>query len=314
MEVLVNSAITNTDTAYQMASGDITTVPSSSGIVGDLETTATGGSTGSGDGGSQQPSGTSSTTSDTSPLLQGTLSQALSGTQVLKLYRTNVTDSGSAVEVSSGVTTSGTSWQYQESGMLAPGKQYRYEARIMDGTTVVDGSNTYSITIAASSANDQVVLDAADVTALGQASGATFDGGAGLNMIRLDLATASNITLDLTNATVDSKIDNFQKFDITGSGANTIKLNVSDVLSSNMTAAMAGVTGNSTATKAIQIDGSANDVVNLSNLLDSGSSGGTWSTSSTATIGNTTYNLYSLSSDPTLQVLIDSQITQVTLS
>jgi hypothetical protein len=152
VEVLVNNAITtaNTDLAYPMASGDIVTVPSNSAIVGDLETTATGGSTGSGDGGSQQPLATSSTTSDTSPLVQGTLSQALTGTQVLKLYRTNVTDGGSAVEVSANVTTSGTNWQFQDSGLVA-GKQYRYEARIMDGSTLVDASNTYTINEAVSS-------------------------------------------------------------------------------------------------------------------------------------------------------------------
>jgi hypothetical protein len=151
VEVLVNNAITsaNTDTAYQMASGDITTVPSNSGIVGDLETTATGGSTGSGDGGSQQPLATSSTTSDVTPLVKGTLSQALTGTQVLKLYRSNVTDGGSAVEVSANVTTSGTSWQFQDSGLTA-GKQYRYEAKIMDGSTQVDASNTYTINEAVS--------------------------------------------------------------------------------------------------------------------------------------------------------------------
>jgi len=155
VEVLVNNAITsaNTDVAYQMASGDIITLPNTSVIVGDLETTSTGGSTGTGDGGSQQPANLSSTTSDTSPLVQGTLSQALTGTQVLKLYRTNVTDGGAAVEVSANVTTSGTNWQFQDSGLVA-GKQYRYEARIMDGSTLVDASNTYTINQASATAPD----------------------------------------------------------------------------------------------------------------------------------------------------------------
>ncbi|OYU30280.1 MAG: hypothetical protein CFE39_14360 [Comamonadaceae bacterium PBBC2] len=155
VEVLVNNAITsaNTDTAYQMASGDIVTLPNTSVVIGDLEATATGGSTGTGDGGSQQPANRSSTTSDTSPLVQGTLSQALAGTQVLKLYRSNVTDGGSAVEVSANVTTSGTSWQYQDAGLTA-GKQYTYEAKIFDGSTLVDASNTYTINQAASAPPD----------------------------------------------------------------------------------------------------------------------------------------------------------------
>jgi hypothetical protein len=167
--------------------------------------------------------------------------------------------------------------------------------------------------IYAGAGDDEVVLNDSNVTALGS-TGAVVDGGSGLNTIRIDTSAAANITLDLTNVTLDNNISNVQKFDITGNGANTITLNVSDVLSSNMTAAMAGVTGNTTATNAIQIDGGADDIVNLSSLLDSGTSGGTWSTSSTATIGNTTYNLYSLSNDPSVQVLIDNQITQVTLS
>ena len=312
VEVLVNNAITsaNTDLAYPMASGDIITLPNTSVIVGDLETTSTGGSTGSGDGGSQQPANLSSTTSDTSPLVQGTLSQALTGTQVLKLYRTNVTDGGAAVEVSANVTTSGTNWQFQDSGLVA-GKQYRYEARIMDGSTLVDASNTYTIneavsTLPTNAGDDTVVVNADDVTQLGTGgSGALVDGGAGVDTLTL---SGASITLDLTNATLSPRVTNFEKFDITGSGANVFKLNASDVLQSNMTV------GN--ATHVVQVDGDSDDIVNLSKLFDNGTAPGTWSTASTTTISGTTYNVYNYSGDSSLQVLIDNQIasSNVTLS
>jgi hypothetical protein len=66
----------------------------------------------------------------------------------------------------------------------------------------------------------------------------------------------------------------------------------------------------------VQITGDNNDIVNLNKLFDSGAAPGTWSTSSTTTIGSTTYNVYNYSSDPSLQVLIDNHIvsSNVTLS
>jgi plastocyanin len=152
--------------------------------------------------------------------------------------------------------------------------------------------------------DDTVVVNASNLTQLVTANATTWiDGGSGTNTFKLD---GSGLVLDLTNATLGPRVTNFSTYNIGGSGANAITLNVSDVLSSNMTMG--------TKSHVVQIDGDADDVVTLRKLLDSGSSGGTWSTSSTATVGNTTYNLYSLSNDPSVQVLIDNQITQVTLS
>ena len=160
--------------------------------------------------------------------------------------------------------------------------------------------------IYAGAGDDSVVLNDDNVTQLGTGgSGALVDGGAGVDMLKL---SGSGITLDLTNATLGPRLSNFEKFDITGSGANVFKLNASDVLHSNMTV------GN--ATHVVQIDGDGNDIVNLNKLFDGGTTTGTWSTSTTTTISGTTYNVYNYSGDPSLQVLIDNHIvsSNVTLS
>lgn len=175
-----------------------------------------------------------------------------------------------------------------------------------DGNDTLTGGGGADV-ILAGAGDDTVVLNASNVTQLGTAGSSTLvDGGSGVNMIKFDTSTAANITLDLTNATVEGHLSHFQKFDITGNGANTLKLNVSDVLASNMVVgAKAHV---------VQIDGDAGDIVNLNKLFDNGSTTGTWSTSGTATVGTHTYNVYSYSADPSLQVLIDNHIASVTLS
>ena len=157
----------------------------------------------------------------------------------------------------------------------------------------------------AGNGNDTVIVNSSNLTQLLTSTPDTWiDGGAGSNTFRLD---GTSLTLDLTHATLGPRVTNFSNFDISGSGANILTLNVSDVLASNTTLG--------TKAHVVRIDGDSDDTVNLRNLLDgSSTASGTWSTSSTATIGNTTYNLYSLSNDPSVQVLIDNQITQVTLS
>jgi hypothetical protein len=158
--------------------------------------------------------------------------------------------------------------------------------------------------IYAGAGDDTVLVNADNVTQLGTGgSGALVDGGAGVDTLKL---SGSGITLDLTNVTLSPRVTNFEKFDITGSGANVLKLNASDVLMSNM------VVGN--ATHVVQVDGDSNDIVNLSKLFDNGTAPGTWSTASTTTISGTTYNVYNYSVDPALQVLIDTQISNVTVS
>ena len=186
------------------------------------------------------------------------------------------------------------------------------------GTTAVDtfygqdGNDNYAggggaDKIYMGAGNDTAVLNASNITQLGTSgSGSVVDGGAGTDTLRLDTSASTNITLDLTNVTTNTNLTGFEVYDIRGNGANIMKLNVSDVLQSNMSVGPAE--------HVVQINGGSNETVNLSKLLDNSTSSGTWSTNSTTTISGTTYNVYNYSADPTLQVLIETQITQVTLS
>jgi hypothetical protein len=161
LQLLVRQGVTVDTTVYSMASGDIVSVASNIVTIGDVETSASGGSTGTGDGGSQQAANVNNHTTDTSPLISGSLTQALTGTQSVKLLRINMTDA-STTEVALGAVTmgvNGTSWSYQDSGLTA-GKQYRYIARVMDGSTVLDDSNTYTLNVVSQvTTSSPLVLD-----------------------------------------------------------------------------------------------------------------------------------------------------------
>ena len=91
-------------------------------------------------------------------------------------------------------------------------------------------------------------------------------------------------------------------FNLVNAKADTLNLNLSDVLKSAVNAAGQHV---------VQVNGDANDTVNLSNLLDTGAAPGTWQASGAVVQGGVTYNAYSHSADASLQVLIDQHITQV---
>jgi hypothetical protein len=114
--------------------------------------------------------------------------------------------------------------------------------------------------IYAGAGDDTVTLNASNVTQLGTSgSGALVDGGAGTNIFRL---SGTGITLDLTLATVSSNLRNFSSVDLTGSGNNTLKLNLEDVLS------LSGAVDNATSTGAdesrmLVINGDAGDVLQL---------------------------------------------------
>jgi len=91
-------------------------------------------------------------------------------------------------------------------------------------------------------------------------------------------------------------------FNLVNAKADTLNLNLSDVLK---TAA------NTAGQHVVQVTGDASDIVNLSNLLDTGAAQGSWQASGSVVQGGVTYNAYSHSADASLQVLIDQHITQV---
>jgi VCBS repeat-containing protein len=108
--------------------------------------------------------------------------------------------------------------------------------------------------------DDTVILNAANITSLGTSgSGSLVDGGSGTNIFKL---SGAGITLDLTLATVSSNLRNFSSVDLTGSGNNTLKLNLEDVLS------LSGAVDNAISTgadesKMLVINGDAGDVLQL---------------------------------------------------
>jgi Ca2+-binding RTX toxin-like protein len=80
----------------------------------------------------------------------------------------------------------------------------------------------------AGAGNDTIVINASNVAALAQTGAgnrARVDGGGNIDTLTLD---GSGLTLDLTNIS-NARIQDIEKIDITGSGNNTLILNLNDV-------------------------------------------------------------------------------------
>jgi hypothetical protein len=170
----------------------------------------------------------------------------------------------------------------------------------------------------AGSGNDSIVLNAGNVTALASPLGsggntdryARVDGGGGIDTIRLD---GGGITFDLTaiaNQGVAggfsmSRITSVEKIDLTGSGNNTLKLTLADVVDMagmNSFNSGNGWSGLATAETRHQlvIDGNAGDTVISSGWTDTGAR---------ASFNGHTYEVYT--SGSYAQLLIDTSITRV---
>jgi Bacterial Ig-like domain len=92
------------------------------------------------------------------------------------------------------------------------------------GSTGVAGAETINL----GSGDDVLTVLASNVTKLGVSTGnASFDGGAGVDLLKL---SGTGLTLDLTNANVKAHLTNFESFDLTGTGNNTLKLSLTEVL------------------------------------------------------------------------------------
>ena len=159
--------------------------------------------------------------------------------------------------------------------------------------------------------NDTFVLNASNAAALARNTGndsqnvARIDGGTGLDKIVLD---GSGITMDLTAIKADV-IRDVEEIDITGVGANTLKLNLFDVLdmgSSNVfdvnaaavdTRKQLMVTGSQTGGTGSMGD----DTLVLSDLVN-------WSQSGTFTSADHTYDVWNHNSAQ-VQLLVDQKVT-----
>ena len=99
---------------------------------------------------------------------------------------------------------------------------------------------------------------ASNISALSAVNTAVIEGGAGVNTFKLDGAA---ITLDLSNATVAAKVNNFSVLDVKGSGNNIVKLALQDVLDMGAVPDNAATSVNET--DMLVIKGNAGDVLQL---------------------------------------------------
>ncbi|VVH60396.1 Flagellar hook-length control protein FliK, partial [uncultured Gammaproteobacteria bacterium] len=92
--------------------------------------------------------------------------------------------------------------------------------------------------------NDDIVINASNITALeqvGVGNRARVDGGGGIDTLKLQ---GAGLTLDLTKIS-DRRIQDIEVIDITGSGNNTLKLNLDDLLHASSSTNVLKVLGNS---------------------------------------------------------------------
>jgi Ca2+-binding RTX toxin-like protein len=131
-----------------------------------------------------------------------------------------------------------------------------------------------------------------------------IDGGGGIDTLKLD---GTGLVLDLANVRGEA-MQNMEKIDLTGSGNNTLRLNVNDLLenfsSANVWNAGNSSTGNLAATVSrnqLMITGNAGDAVVLTDLAN-------WAVTQPAnviTINGRTYDGYNLGA---AQLLIDTAL------
>jgi hypothetical protein len=150
--------------------------------------------------------------------------------------------------------------------------------------------------------NDTIVINADNLMQLGSAgSGATVNGGTGLNTLKFD-ASALNISLDLSSFVVRANLADINHMDITGGGNNTLKVNLASVFD----LADANVFNNLNSSlqapqkaKQLMVTGNAGDTVNITDF-----SNWTDTTTSVTSAGHT----YHLWTNANVELLIDQTI------
>ncbi len=106
----------------------------------------------------------------------------------------------------------------------------------------------------AGAGNDTIAINASNIAALAQTgtgNRARVDGGGNTDTLKLD---GSDLTLNLTNIS-NTRIQDIEKINITGSGSNTLILNLNDVLDT------------STSTNILKVLGNSDDTVNASGFV-----------------------------------------------
>jgi hypothetical protein len=159
--------------------------------------------------------------------------------------------------------------------------------------------------------SDTFVLDANNLAELAQTSGnssqdiARINGGTGIDTLQLD---GAGLDFDLSLLR-RSALEGIERVNITGSGDNTLRLQLTDVLNfgdNNLWNAgnTAGVSGEALpaleARRQLRIEGNAGDRVNLSNL-------GSWALAGNDMVDGNTYDVWNHTS-ANAQLLIDTRV------
>ncbi|MBA5249819.1 MAG: calcium-binding protein, partial [Gammaproteobacteria bacterium] len=123
----------------------------------------------------------------------------------------------------------------------------------------------------AGAGDDTIIINASNITALektGAGNRATINGGSGVDTLKL---SGANLTLSLTSIS-NNRVKDIEQIDLTGTGDNTLVLDVDDVLDT------------STSTNILKVFGDSGDMVKIISNK--------WDTSGTTTQGEVTYNIY----------------------
>ncbi|WP_259755145.1 Ig-like domain-containing protein [Pseudomonas sp. GCEP-101] len=215
---------------------------------------------------------------------------------VLKVYDT----SGSLLDTVTMTNTIGTydiqSFSYEANGNVIGRIEITGDQSGMYVTSI-------SSEVSQASVSNGVISMSIDPTAYFLQDTAHIFGSAGVDTLKL---TGANQVLDLRSLTGDSgaaKISSIEKFDITGTGNNTLKLSLNDVLHLGETDMF-----QKDGKVQVLVDGDAGDKVELYGLHDHGAAVGTWQSAGTTSIGGATYQVYSYSTLDA-EVLIKQAVT-----
>lgn len=131
-----------------------------------------------------------------------------------------------------------------------------------DGDDNIVAANSSGIDVVNLGAGtDSATINSLNIAKLAVATGnASFDGGLGVDTL---IVNGTGLTLDLTNVTVAGHVKNFETIDITGTGNNTLKLDLNAVLNMSSLSdnlATAGVNES----QMLVVNGNAGDALQLS--------------------------------------------------
>ena len=121
-----------------------------------------------------------------------------------------------------------------------------------------------------------------DSVALLDPAGSGIHGGGGIDTLKL---TGQNQVLDLTN--LGQKLESIEVIDLTGTGNNTLKLSLTDVLEQGGTSLFTN-----DGHMQMMVKGNAGDAVILDDLLVNGTDPGNWANSGQVSVSGVVYDVY----------------------